>query len=126
MAPMPTQAQATARYIKTSVQKLGLVAELIRRQPVDKALATLAFCPKKVAFDVRKVLMSAIANADHNLGLDVDTLVVERVEVGKAFVLKRMHCRGRGRGARVEKPFSRLTVIVAEQAKQPAQEKEAA
>jgi large subunit ribosomal protein L22 len=88
------------------------VAALIRDKQAEHALDMLRFCPKKVAYDVRKTLESAIANAENNLGLDVDTLFVTEVEVGKAFTLKRFAARGRGRSSRIEKPYSRLTVVV--------------
>ncbi|MCE2965107.1 MAG: 50S ribosomal protein L22 [Alphaproteobacteria bacterium] len=105
---------ATLTNIKTSVQKLNLVAGLIRRQPVGTALNTLAFTQKRNAEPARKLLMSAIANAENNNGLDVDRLYVDEVLVGKSITLKRFHCRGRGKGARVLKHYSQMTIIVRE------------
>lgn len=106
--------QATLTNIKTSVQKLNLVAGLIRRKPAAQALNVLAFTQKRNAVPVRKLLMSAIANAENNNGMDVDRLYVDEVLVGKSMTLKRFHCRGRGKGARVLKHYSRMTIIVRE------------
>jgi large subunit ribosomal protein L22 len=115
------EAKAVARMIRVSPQKLNLVAQLIRGKKVATALADLEFSRKRVARDVRKCLESAIANAENNHDLDVDDLVVSQAFVGKALVLKRFHARARGRGARIEKPFSNLTIVVREvAAEQPA------
>ena len=111
-----TKALAIGRTIRTSPRKLNLVAQSIRGKTVDQALNELTFSPKRVAKDVKKVLQSAIANAENNHDLDVDELFVSEASVGKNLVLKRFHARARGRGARVEKPFSQVTIIV-EQAK---------
>ena len=108
------EAKAVARMIRVSPQKLNLVAQLIRGKKVSTALADLEFSRKRVARDVRKCLESAIANAENNHNLDVDDLVVKEAFVGKALVLKRFHARARGRGARIEKPFSNLTIVVRE------------
>ncbi|NWG45347.1 MAG: 50S ribosomal protein L22 [Alphaproteobacteria bacterium] len=108
------EAQAIGRMIKTSPQKLNLVAGLIRGKPVDQALHELAFSKRRVSGIVRKVLQSAIANAENNHQLDVDQLVVAQAYVGKSLVLRRFHARGRGRASRVEKPFSQITIIVRE------------
>jgi large subunit ribosomal protein L22 len=108
------EAKAVARMIRVSPQKLNLVAQLIRGKKVSTALADLEFSRKRVARDVRKCLESAIANAENNHNLDVDDLVVSQAFVGKALVLKRFHARARGRGARIEKPFSNLTIVVRE------------
>ena len=108
------EAKAVARMIRVSPQKLNLVAQLIRGKKVSTALADLEFSRKRVARDVRKCLESAIANAENNHDLDVDDLVVSQAFVGKALVLKRFHARARGRGARIEKPFSNLTIVVRE------------
>jgi large subunit ribosomal protein L22 len=108
------EAKAIARMIRVSPQKLNLVAQLIRGKKVSTALADLEFSRKRVARDVRKCLESAIANAENNHNLDVDDLVVKEAFVGKALVLKRFHARARGRGARIEKPFSNLTIVVRE------------
>jgi large subunit ribosomal protein L22 len=108
------EAKAVARMIRVSPQKLNLVAQLIRGKKVATALADLEFSRKRVARDVRKCLQSAIANAENNHNLDVDDLVVSQAFVGKALVMKRFHARARGRGARIEKPFSNLTIVVRE------------
>jgi large subunit ribosomal protein L22 len=108
------EAKAVARMIRVSPQKLNLVAQLIRGKKVSTALADLEFSRKRVARDVRKCLESAIANAENNHNLDVDDLVVKEAYVGKALVMKRFHARARGRGARIEKPFSNLTIVVRE------------
>jgi len=114
------EAKAVARMIRVSPQKLNLVAQLIRGKKVSTALADLEFSRKRVARDVRKCLESAIANAENNHNLDVDDLVVKEAYVGKALVLKRFHARARGRGARIEKPFANLTIVVREVAEQQA------
>jgi large subunit ribosomal protein L22 len=106
------KALAVGRSIRTSPRKLNLVAQSIRGKTAEQALNELAFSPKRVAKDVRKVLQSAIANAENNHDLDVDDLVVSEASVGKNLVLKRFHARARGRGARVEKPFAQVTIIV--------------
>ena len=108
------EAKAVLRMLRVSPQKLNLVAQLIRGKKVSSALADLDFSQKRVAKDVRKCLQSAIANAENNHDLDVDDLVVAQAFVGKALVLKRFHARARGRGARIEKPFSNLTIVVRE------------
>ena len=106
------EAKAVARMLRVSPRKLNLVAALIRGKPVENALADLEFSRKRIAGDVRKCLESAIANAENNHDLDVDDLIVAEAHVGKALVLKRFHARARGRGARIEKPFSHLTIVV--------------
>ncbi|MFY9642235.1 MAG: 50S ribosomal protein L22 [Rhodomicrobium sp.] len=108
------EAQAVARSLRVSPQKLNLVAQLIRGKKVEKALADLTFSHKRIAQDVKKTLQSAIANAENNHGLDVDQLVVAEAYVGKNLVIKRFHARARGRMGRIEKPFSQLTVVVRE------------
>ncbi len=107
-----TEAKAVMRNIRISPQKLNLVAQLIRGKKVAAALADLEFSQKRIADDVKKTLESAIANADNNHSLDVDDLVVAQAFVGKALVMKRFAARARGRGTRIEKPFSHLTIIV--------------
>ncbi len=109
-----TEAQAVARMIRVSPQKLNLVAALIRGKKVSTALAELTFSRKRIAKDVKKTLESAIANAENNHELDVDSLIVAQAHVGKALVMKRFHARARGRAGRVEKPFSNLTIVVRE------------
>ncbi|MEM9063235.1 MAG: 50S ribosomal protein L22 [Pseudomonadota bacterium] len=106
------EAIATLRMLKTSPQKLNLVAGLIRGKPVDKALTALTFSKKRIADDVKKTLESAIANAENNHGLDVDELVVAEAYVGKNLVMKRGRPRARGRFGRIMKPFSQITIKV--------------
>ena len=108
------EAQAVARSLRVSPQKLNLVAQLIRGKKVEKALADLTGSRKRIAKDVKKTLQSAIANAENNHGLDVDQLIVAEAYVGKNLVMKRFHARARGRMGRIEKPFSQLTVVVRE------------
>jgi large subunit ribosomal protein L22 len=109
-----TEAQACLRGLRTSPRKLNLVAETIRGKTAASALAELAFSHRRIARDVKKVLQAAIANAENNHQLDVDRLYVKEATVGRAFVLKRFHTRGRGRSARIEKLFAHLTVVVRE------------
>ena len=106
------EAQAVARMLRISPQKLNLVAQLIRGKKVHIALADLEFSRKRIAHEVRKCLESAIANAENNHDLDVDDLVVARAHVGKGLVIKRFQARGRGRAGKVLKPFSHLTIVV--------------
>ena len=106
------EAQAIARMLRTSPQKLNLVAGLIRGKKVEKALADLTFSKRRIAGDVKKCLQSAIANAENNHGLDVDSLVVADAYVGKNLVMKRGRPRARGRFGKIMKPFSELTIKV--------------
>ena len=106
------EAMAKLRMIKTSPQKLNLVAQLIRNKPVAKALSDLRFSKKRVAKEVSNCLQSAIANAENNHGLDVDELIVQSAYVGKNKVLKRGRPRARGRYGRILKPFSQITIVV--------------
>ena len=108
------EAKAVARMLRVSPQKLNLVAQMIRGKKVDTALAELQFSRKRISTEVKKCRESAIANAENNHDLDVDDLVVSQAFVGKALVLKRFHARARGRGARILKPFSNLTIVVRE------------
>lgn len=108
------EAMAMAKYIKTSPQKLDLVAATIRGKDAGRALVDLEFSPRRVAQDVRKVLQSAIANAENNHGLDVDRLYVAEAYTGKSITMKRFRARARGRAARILKPFARMTIIVRE------------
>ena len=110
-----TEAQAILRNIRVSPRKLSLVAALIRGRTAQDAVATLTFSKRRIAQTVKKTLESAIANAENNHQLDVDRLVVSRAEVGRSVVMKRFHARGRGRASQVEKWFSHLTIVVAEQ-----------
>ena len=114
-----TEAQACLRGLRTSPRKLNLVAETIRGKTADSALAELTFSRRRIAHEVKKVLQAAIANAENNHQLDVDRLYIKEATVGRAFVLKRFHTRGRGRSARVEKHFAHLTVVVRERAEEP-------
>jgi large subunit ribosomal protein L22 len=109
-----TEAQAVCRSIRVSPQKLNLVAAMIRGKKVDKALAELTFSRKRIAIDVKKTLQSAIANAENNHDLDVDSLIVAEAYVGKNIVMKRFRPRARGRTGPILKPFSQLTVVVRE------------
>lgn len=121
------QAKAIGYNIRTSPRKLNLVAQAIRGKRAEAALNELTFSPKRVAHEVKKVLQSAIANAENNHDLDVDDLVVREASVGKNMVLQRFHARARGRGASIEKPFAQITIIVEElRAKKEAEGKEAA
>ncbi|WP_424933736.1 50S ribosomal protein L22 [Amaricoccus macauensis] len=106
------EAMAVSRMLRTSPQKLNLVAAMIRNKPVDKALADLTFSKRRIAEDVKKTLQSAIANAENNHGLDVDELVVAEAYVGKNLVMKRGRPRARGRFGRIMKPFSQVTIKV--------------
>jgi large subunit ribosomal protein L22 len=106
------EAMAKARMLRTSPQKLNLVAALIRGKKVEKALADLTFSKKRIAEDVKKCLQSAIANAENNHNLDVDELIVAEAYVGKNLVMKRGRPRARGRYGKIMKPFSELTIKV--------------
>ena len=108
------EAISKLRMLRTSQQKLNLVATMIRGKKVDKALNDLTFSKKRIANDVKKTLQTALANAENNHGLDVDKLFVKEAYVGKGLVMKRLRARARGRAARVLKPFSHLTIIVHE------------
>lgn len=109
-----TEARAIVRNLRVSPIKLNLVAELIRGKKVQDALTQLTFSHKRIAQDVRKALQSAIANAENNHNLNVDALVVKEAFVGKSITMKRFHARARGRGAKILKPFSHLTIVVRE------------
>ena len=113
-----TEARAVVRNLRVSPQKLNLVAQLIRGKKVDVALADLEFSRKRIAQDVRKCVMSAVANAENNHSLDVNDLVVTQAHVGKNLVMRRFHARGRGRMSPIEKPFAQLTVVVKEVAQE--------
>ena len=109
------EAMAYGKYFQTSPQKLNLLAQTIRGKAAGKALIDLEFSKRRAAQDVRKLLQSAIANAENNHGLDVDRLVVSEATVGKTLKMKRFRARARGRAARIEKKFSNMTIIVKEQ-----------
>ena len=108
------EALAVGTQIRGSAQKLNLVAQLIRGKKAEDALNILQFSPKAMAVDVRKVLASAIANAENNHNLDVDALVVAEASVGKSITMKRFTPRARGRSSRILKPFSRVRIVVRE------------
>jgi large subunit ribosomal protein L22 len=107
-------AKASIRRLRTSPQKLNLVTAMIRNMKVQDALVQLTFSPKRIAVDVKKCLQSAVANAENNLGLDIDNLVVTSATVGRSLVMKRVRARARGRSARILKPFSNLYITVSE------------
>ena len=115
VAALLLAALAVATTVRGSPQKLNLVAALIRGKKAGDALNILTFSKKGMAIDVRKVLASAIANAENNHNLDVDALVVKEASVGKSIVMKRFATRGRGKSTRIIKPFARLRVVVREQ-----------
>lgn len=108
------EAMAKTKMLRTSPQKLNLVAAMIRGKKVDKALADLTFSKRRIAGDVKKCLQSAIANAENNHNLDVDSLIVAEAWVGKNMVLKRGRPRARGRFGKIMKPFSEITITVRE------------
>ena len=110
-----SEAQAVTFNIRVSPRKLNLVAAMIRGKKAQDAMAQLTFSKRRIAGTVKKTLESAIANAENNHSLDVDRLVVSRAEVGRAAVMKRFHARGRGKSSTIEKWFSHLKIVVAEQ-----------
>ncbi len=112
------EAMAIARTLRVSPRKLNLVAASIRGLAVEEALNQLAFSKRRIAGDVRKVVQSAVANAENNHDLDIDRLYVAEITVGRSMVMKRWRPRARGRVARIIKPFSNLTVIVREREEQ--------
>lgn len=114
------EAKAVINRLRISSQKLNLVAQIIRGMDVSAALTQLTFSSKRISNDVKRGLQSAIANAENNHNLNVDSLYVKEAYVGKNIVMKRMHTRGRGKSARVFKPFANLTLIVAERGEAPA------
>lgn len=108
------EAKAIGRTLKTSPRKMNLVAQMIRGLEANQALLQLEFCKLRIAKEVKKVLQSAIANAENNHNLDVDQLYVSEATVGKGLVMKRFSARARGRGARILKPFSNIYITVRE------------
>ena len=110
----PVEAMAKVRTLRISPRKLNLVAQSIRGLPVQRALNELEFSPKRIARDVRKALYSAVSNAENNHNLDIDNLVVTEAYVGKNILMKRFAARARGRGVRIEKFFSEITIVVRE------------
>ncbi len=109
------EALSIAKNLRTSPQKLNLVAQTIRGKEAEKAINILSFSRRRIAVDVKKVLQSAVANAENNHGLDVDRLIVKEAYVGKGLVMKRIKARARGRSSRILKPFSHLTIILKEE-----------
>ena len=120
----PTEAKAVINRLRISPRKLNLVAGLIRGMQVGTALTQLSFSSKRIAGEVKKALQSAIANAENNHNLNVDSLYVKEAYVGKNLVMKRMHTRGRGRSAGILKPFANLTLIVSEKSEDAPVKKE--
>lgn len=108
------EAVAKAINLRVSPRKLGLVAGLIRGKSCEQALADLEFSHRRIARDVKKILQSAIANAENNHQLDVDKLYVADISIGRGLVMRRFHARGRGRSAGIEKPFSNMRLVVRE------------
>lgn len=106
------EARAFSKFLKTSTKKLNMIAALIRGLDVDKALDQLVFSKKRVAEDVRNVLLSAISNAENNHGLDIDNLYVKEAFVGKSITLKRWRAGSKGRAKKYVRPFSNITIIV--------------
>lgn len=107
-------AKASIKQLRISPQKLNLVAAMIRRMKASDALVQLSFSRKRIALDVKKCLQSAIANAENNMGLDIDNLVISSATVGKSLVMKRIRPRAKGRSARILKPFSNLYITLSE------------
>lgn len=108
------QAKVVLNKIRVSPRKLNLVAQMIRGLKIDKALGILSFSKKRIALDVKKALMSAVANAQNNHGLDVDRLIVNEASVGTSLVLKRFQARAKGRGVGIKKRFANLRIIVSQ------------
>jgi large subunit ribosomal protein L22 len=108
------EAFALLKGLRSGDRKARVVANLIKGLPIDKALAQLQFCNRRVAVDIRKCLLSAIANAENNHNLDIDNLYVAEAVVNKTIVMKRFHARARGRGARIEKPFCNVLIKLKE------------
>jgi len=113
-----SEARSVVRNLRVSPQKLNIIATMLRGLDVNKAIAALSFSRRRIAGDVKKALQSAIANAENNHSLDVDRLFVKEAHVGKGLVMKRFRARAKGRGARILKPFSHLTIIVGERGEQ--------
>ena len=109
------EAKVVLKNIRVSPQKLNLVAQMIRKETVSRAISMLQFSKRRISYIVEKALRSAIANAENNHSLDIDKLIVKEAFVGKGLVMKRFHARARGRGARIIKPFSHLTILLSEQ-----------
>lgn len=116
------EAKAVINRLRISPRKLNLVAGMIRGMRVSDAIVQLQFSGKRIANDVRKALQSAVANAENNHNLNVDSLFVKEAYVGKNLVMKRFHTRGRGKSSRIIKPYANLTLIVRERGEEPAKE----
>lgn len=116
-----TEAKAVINRLRISPRKLNLVAGIIRGMDVSTALTQLSFSSKRISNDVKKALQSAIANAENNHNLNVDSLYIKEAYVGKNLVMKRMHTRGRGKSAAIKKPFANLTLIVREKNEEPVE-----
>jgi len=114
------EAKSVTKRIRVSPQKLNLVAAMIRGMDASAAITQLTFSRKRIAGEVKKALQSAIANAENNHNLNVDSLYVKEAYVGKNLVMKRLHTRARGRSARIFKPFSNLTIVVREKEEEAA------
>lgn len=114
------EALAFGKFFRTSTQKLNLIAEVIRGKSAEAALAELTFSRRRLAREVKKVLQSAIANAENNHQLDVDQLVVSEATVGRTMIMKRWRARARGRVGRIRKPFSNIRVVVRERSEEKA------
>ena len=112
---LDNEAKVVLKNIRISPQKLNLVAQMIRKETASKAISILQFSKRRISNVVEKALRSAIANAENNHSLDIDKLYVKEAFVGKGIVMKRFHARARGRGARILKPFSHLTIILSEE-----------
>ena len=112
---LDNEAKVVLKNIRVSPQKLNLVAQMIRKEPASRAISLLQFSKRRISNVVEKALRSAIANAENNHSLDIDKLIVKEAYVGKELVMKRFHARARGRGARIIKPFSHLTILLSEQ-----------
>ena len=108
------EARAFAKQIKGSAQKINIVASMIRGKRAERALIDLEFCKRRVAKEIKKVLQSAVANAENNHDLDVDSLIVSEATVGRVRALRRFRPRARGRAAKIEKKFSNVTIVVQE------------
>ena len=112
---LDNEAKVVLKNVRVSPQKLNLVAQMIRNQSASKALSILQFSKRRISNDVEKALRSGIANAENNHSLDIDKLVVKEAYVGKGVVMKRFVARARGRGAKIIKPYSHLTILLSEQ-----------
>ena len=108
------QVKATDKLVKSSVQKLNIVANLIRKESVSIAMLQLEFCKRSISQQIKNILKSAIANSQNNFGMDIDKLYVKEVLIGKSLTLKRSMVRARGRINKIVKPFSKVTIVIDE------------